>query len=57
MTTRRLAQIIGRAMYCAVGIVPVTIAGIALMRCGCSTAAWVLEIGTGVLYLAWILRP
>lgn len=57
MRTRGLAQIVGRAMYCAVGIVPVSIAGIALMHCGCSKAAWMLEIGTGVLYLAWILRP
>jgi hypothetical protein len=35
-----------RALACAVGIVPNSVAGIALLRCGCSTAAWALEVVT-----------
>lgn len=46
-----------RALACGIGIVPVTIAGIALMRCGCATAAWTLELLTAAAYLVWILLP
>lgn len=45
-----------RAIASAIGIIPVTISSIALVRCGCSTVAWVLELGTAVLYVVWILR-
>jgi hypothetical protein len=34
-----------KALASAVGIVPVTIAGIALLRCGCASAAFAIEIG------------
>jgi len=44
-----------RALACAIGIVPLTIAGIALLRCGCAFAAFAIEIGVGLLYFIWIL--
>jgi hypothetical protein len=44
-----------RAVACAIGIFPVTIAGIALVRCGCGTAAWTVELLTAAAYLVWIL--
>lgn len=44
-----------RAWACAAGIIPVTIAGIALVRCGCGTVAWALELFTAAVYLVWIL--
>lgn len=36
-------------------IIPVTIAGVALLRCGCGTAAWTLELLTAAVYFLWIL--
>jgi len=36
-------------------IIPVTIAGIALLRCGCAFAAFAIEIGVGLVYFVWIL--
>jgi hypothetical protein len=50
MKTPRYLTHVARALVAAVGIVPVTIAGIALIRCGCSPVAWVLELGTAGLY-------
>jgi hypothetical protein len=44
-----------RALACAIGIVPVTIAGIALLRCGCTVAAFAIEMGVGLLYFVWVL--
>jgi len=44
-----------RAMACAVGIVPVSVAGVVLVRCDCSLAAYVIEIATAVGYLVFIL--
>jgi hypothetical protein len=44
-----------RAIAAALGIVPITIAGIALLRCGCATAAYTLELVTAAAYLVWIL--
>jgi len=44
-----------RALACAVGIIPTTITGIALVRCGCSTAAFALELATAAAYVVWIL--
>jgi hypothetical protein len=46
-----------RAWACAAGIIPVTIAGIALVRCGCGTVAWALELFTAAVYVVWILLP
>jgi hypothetical protein len=43
-----------RAIVCAVGIVPTTIAGVALVRCGCAQAAYIIELLTFVCYLVWI---
>jgi hypothetical protein len=44
-----------KAVASAVGIIPLTIAGIALLRCGCAFAAFAIEIGAGLLYFAWVL--
>jgi hypothetical protein len=52
-----LALVTARALVAAAGITPVTIAGIVLIRCGCSPVAWVLELGTAALYLVWIFLP
>jgi hypothetical protein len=34
----------------AAAIAPVTVAGIALIRCGCSQVAWAVEILTAVVF-------
>jgi hypothetical protein len=52
-----LVRVAARALVAAVGIVPVTLAGVALIRCGCSPVARTLELGTAVLYLVWIFLP
>jgi hypothetical protein len=44
-----------RAMACAVGIIPVSAAGIVLVRCHCSLAAYIIEIATAVSYIVFIL--
>lgn len=44
-----------RALACAVGIIPTTIAGIALMKCGCAAVAYTLELSTAAAYLLWFL--
>ena len=44
-----------RAGVAAAAIAPATIAGIALIRCGCSEAAWAIEIATAFLFALWIL--
>jgi hypothetical protein len=44
-----------KALASAVGIIPLTIAGIALLRCGCVFAAFAIELGVGLLYFIWIL--
>jgi hypothetical protein len=47
-----------RALVAAFAIAPVTVAGIALIRCGCSEAAWAIEISTAVAFGFWALhRP
>jgi hypothetical protein len=38
-----------------IGIIPLTIAGIALPRCGCAFAAFAIELGVGLHYFVWIL--
>ena len=44
-----------RAAACAAGIIPLTLAGIVLVRCGCAFAAFAIEIGVGLLYFVWVL--
>jgi hypothetical protein len=44
-----------KAVASAVGIIPITIAGLFLLRCGCAFAAFAIEIGVGLLYFIWIL--
>ena len=44
-----------KAVASAVGIIPVTVAGIALLKCGCAFAAFTIELGVGLLYFIWIL--
>ena len=44
-----------KAVASAVGIIPVTVAGIALLKCGCALAASAIELGVGLLYFVWIL--
>jgi hypothetical protein len=44
-----------KAVASAFGIVPVTVAGIALLKCGCAFAAFAIEIGVGLLYFVWVL--
>src|ERR1700674_1784278 len=44
-----------RAGVAAAAIAPATVAGIALIRCGCSQAAWTIEIATAVIFSSWIV--
>jgi hypothetical protein len=44
-----------KAVASAAAIIPVTIAGLMLLRCGCPFAAFAIEIGVGLLYFIWIL--
>jgi hypothetical protein len=44
-----------RAIACAIGIVPTSVAGIALVRCRCSLAAYMIEVATAVAYVVFIL--
>jgi hypothetical protein len=41
------------ASVAAAAIAPATVAGLALIRCGCSQAAWVIEIATAVVFSFW----
>lgn len=43
-----------RAVACAAAIIPVTVAGLELLRCGSTAAAWILELLTAAAYLSWI---
>lgn len=43
-----------RALACTWAIIPVTISGLALLRCGCVVAAWTVELLTAAAYLSWI---
>jgi len=45
-----------RARVAAGAIAPVTIAGLALIRCDCATAAWAIEIVTAIVFGLWILK-
>jgi hypothetical protein len=44
-----------RAGVAAAAIAPATVAGIALIRCSCSQAAWTIEIATAVIFSLWIV--
>jgi len=44
-----------RALAAALGIIPVSVAGIALVRCHCSITAYVIEITTAIGYVVFIL--
>ncbi len=44
-----------KAVASAVGIIPLSIAGISLLKCGCAFAAFAIEISVGLLYFIWIL--
>ena len=44
-----------RALACAIGIIPVSAAGIVLMRCHSPLAAYIIEIATALGYLIFIL--
>ena len=46
-----------RALACAAGIIPTTVAGAALVRCHCTLAAWVIEVLTAAAYVVWIVLP
>jgi hypothetical protein len=53
----QVSTIVSRRTACAAfAIIPLTVAGGALILCGCSTAAWVIEIATATLYIVWIAR-
>jgi len=43
----------------ALAIAPATVVGVALIRCGCSQAAWAIEIVAAVIFSLWIVasRP
>jgi hypothetical protein len=43
-----------RATAAAIGIGPVTVAGVLLMACGLRWQAWVLLIATALMYFVWI---
>jgi hypothetical protein len=44
-----------RALASAIGIIPTSVAGIALVRCGCSPPAYAIEVITALGYLAFVL--
>ena len=46
----------GPEIQSAAAIAPATVAGVALIRCGCSEAAWVIEIFAAVILALWVFR-
>ena len=44
-----------RAVVAVAAIAPATIAGIALIKCGCSQAAWTIEIAAAIIFSSWIV--
>lgn len=44
-----------RAMACAIAIVPVSAAGLALVFCNCVIAAYTIELVTAAAYLVFIM--
>jgi hypothetical protein len=45
-----------RAGVAAAAIAPVSIAGMVLIRCHCSGAAWTLEVLTALVFGLWVSR-
>jgi hypothetical protein len=43
-----------KSVASAAAIIPVTIAGFSLVRCGCPVAAFTIEIAVGLIYFIWI---
>lgn len=43
-----------KAVASAAAIVPVTVAGASLIRCGCPWDAFAIEITVGLVYFVWI---
>jgi hypothetical protein len=44
-----------RATIAILAIPPVTVAGVGLIRCGCTAAAYTIELLTALLYLFFVL--
>jgi hypothetical protein len=44
-----------RAFIAILAIPPVTAAGIGLIKCGCTVAAYSIELLTAVIYLAFVV--
>jgi hypothetical protein len=44
-----------RALAAALGIIPVSAAGIVLVRCHCTLAAYIIELATAIGYVVFIL--
>ncbi|PYU25895.1 MAG: hypothetical protein DMG30_03680 [Acidobacteria bacterium] len=43
-----------KSVASAAAIIPVTVAGFALLKCGCAFAAFTIEIVVGLIYFLWI---
>ena len=43
-----------RAGVAALAIAPAAVAGLALIPCGCSQAAWAIEIAAAIIFSLWI---
>jgi hypothetical protein len=43
-----------RAFIAILAIPPVTVAGIGLIRCGCTAAAYTIELVTALIYLVFV---
>lgn len=44
-----------RAVIAILAIPPVTVAGIALIRCNCTTAAYAIQLASAVAYLLFVM--
>jgi hypothetical protein len=44
-----------KALASALAVIPLTISGIFLLKCGCPSAAFTIEILVGVAYFVWVL--
>lgn len=42
------------AVASAAAIIPVTVAGLNLIRCGCAWSAFAIEITVGLVYFVWL---
>ena len=55
MNTPRHPQHV-KALASAIGIAPVTVAGVLLMACGLKLLAWTLLIASATFYFVWIMK-